>query len=142
VQRFPIPLNPRNNEWMAKKAKRISVLIADDHSLFAQALQAILSTDQRFETVGLAKDGRQAVELAASLEPDVVLMDISMPVLDGFAATKEITKRVPETAVLMLTGSNARADVNKARSSGAAGYITKDRIAGDLIGAILEVMSR
>jgi DNA-binding NarL/FixJ family response regulator len=127
---------------MAKKAKRIRVLIADDHSLFAQALQAILGTDKRFETVGLAKDGLQAADLAESLKPDVVLMDISMPVLDGFAATKEIMKRVPETAVLMLTGSNARGDVNKARSSGAAGYITKDRIAGDLIDAILEVVSR
>jgi DNA-binding NarL/FixJ family response regulator len=127
---------------MAKKAKRIRVLIADDHSLFAQALQAILSTDKRFTTVGLAKDGVEAIELAESLKPDVVLMDISMPVLDGFAATKEITKRVPETAVLMLTGSNARSDVNKARAAGAASYITKDRIAGDLIDAILEVVSR
>ena len=126
---------------MAKK-KRIRVLIADDHSLFAAALQAILSTDSRFETVGLAEDGVQAIELAATLKPDVVLMDISMPELDGFAATKKIRKRVPETRVLMLTGSNARADVNKARASGAAGYITKDRIAGDLIDAILEVVSR
>jgi DNA-binding NarL/FixJ family response regulator len=127
---------------LVAKKKRIRVLIADDHSLFAAALQAILSTDARFETVGLAKDGLEAVELAASLKPDVVLMDISMPVLDGFAATKKIQKRVPETSVLMLTGSNARADVNKARASGAAGYITKDRIAGDLIDAILEVVSR
>jgi DNA-binding NarL/FixJ family response regulator len=124
------------------KKKRIRVLIADDHSLFAAALQAILSTDPRFETVGLAKDGLEAVELAASLKPHVVLMDISMPTLDGFAATKKIRKRVPETSVLMLTGSNARADVNKARTSGAAGYITKDRIAGELIDAILEVVSR
>jgi len=124
------------------KKKRIRVLIADDHSLFAAALQAILSTDRRFETVGLANDGLEAVELAASLKPDIVLMDISMPVLDGFAATKKIQKRVPETSVLMLTGSNARGDVNKARASGAAGYITKDRIAGDLIDAILEVVSR
>jgi DNA-binding NarL/FixJ family response regulator len=122
--------------------KRIRVLIADDHSLFATALQAILGTDSRFETLGLAKDGVQAVELADSLKPDVVLMDISMPGLDGFAATKKIRKRVPETSVLMLTGSNSRADVNRARASGAAGYITKDRIAGDLIDAILEVVSR
>ena len=127
---------------MAKRPKRIRVLIADDHSLFAQALQAILSTDKRFTTVGLAKDGLEAIELAESLKPDVVLMDISMPTLDGFAATKEITKRVPETAVLMLTGSNARSDVNRARSAGAASYITKDRIAGELIDAILEVVSR
>jgi DNA-binding NarL/FixJ family response regulator len=122
--------------------KRIRVLIADDHSLFAQALQAILGTDRRFEVVGLAKDGRQAVELAAALKPDVVLMDISMPVLDGFQATRQLRKRSPETSVLMLTGSNARVDVDKARTSGAAGYVTKDRIAGELIDAIVEAVER
>ncbi len=122
--------------------KRIRVLIADDHSLFAQALQAILGTDRRFEVVGLAKDGRQAVELAAALKPDVVLMDIAMPVLDGFQATRQLRKRSPETSVLMLTGSNARVDVDKARTSGAAGYVTKDRIAGELIDAIVEAVER
>jgi DNA-binding NarL/FixJ family response regulator len=122
--------------------KRIRVLIADDHSLFAQALQAILGTDRRFEVVGLAKDGRQAVELAAALKPDIVLMDISMPVLDGFQATRQLRKRSPETSVLMLTGSNARVDVDKARTSGAAGYVTKDRIAGELIDAIVEAVER
>jgi two-component system, NarL family, nitrate/nitrite response regulator NarL len=122
--------------------KPIRVLIADDHSLFAEALQAILGTDRRFEIVALASDGRQAVDLASSLEPDVVLMDISMPVLDGFGATQELRERSPETSVLMLTGSNARGDVDKARSSGAAGYVTKDRIAGELIDAILEVVER
>lgn len=118
----------------------IRVLIADDHSLFAEALQAILSTDQRFETVGIATDGAQAVELAESLNPDVVLMDISMPVLDGFEATRKLSKKVPKTCVLMLTGSNARHDVNRARAAGAAGYVTKDRIAGELIEAILQVV--
>jgi DNA-binding NarL/FixJ family response regulator len=120
--------------------KQIRVLIADDHSLFAEALQAILGTDRRFETVAVARDGRQAVELAKSLKPDVVLMDISMPVLDGFEATRKLRKKVPETRVLMLTGSNARLDVNRARAAGAAGYVTKDRIAGELLDAILEVM--
>ena len=120
---------------------RIRVLIADDHSLFAQALQAILGTDDRFETVGLAKNRRQAVDLAASLEPDVVLMDISMPVMDGFEATKKLRKQSPDVPVVILTGSNARGDVDKARTSGAAGYLTKDRIAGELIDAILEAVA-
>lgn len=118
----------------------IRVLIADDHSLFAEALQAILSTDQRFETVAIATDGAQAVELAESLTPDVVLMDISMPVLDGFEATRRLRKKIPETCVLMLTGSNARSDVDRARAAGAAGYVTKDHIAGELIKAILDVV--
>ena len=121
---------------------RIRVLIADDHNLFAQALQAILGTDERFEIVALAKDGKQAIELAESLEPDIVLMDIAMPVLDGFSATKQLRKAHPELPVLMITGSNSRVDVDKARTSGAAGYVTKDRIAGELIDAIVEAVDR
>jgi len=119
----------------------IRVLIADDHLLFAEALQAILDTDERFQVVGLARDGRQAVDLARVDEPDVVLMDIAMPVMDGFEAAEELTGN-GGPAVLMLTGSNARADVDRARTSGAAGYVTKDRIASELIDAILEVVSR
>jgi len=121
---------------------KIRVLIADDHSLFAQALQAILGMDARFEIVALAKNGSQAVEYAESLDPDVVLMDISMPVLDGFAATKQLHKKQPGLPVLMITGSNSRGDVDKARTSGAAGYVTKDRIAGELIDAIVEAVEK
>ena len=124
------------------RKKPIRVLIADDHSLFAAALQAILGADKRFEVVALATDGRQAVDLASSLKPDVVLMDIAMPVLDGFQATQELRKRSPATSVLMLTGSNARIDIDKARRSGAAGYVTKDRIASELIDAILEAVEQ
>jgi two-component system nitrate/nitrite response regulator NarL len=121
---------------------RVRVLIADDHSLFGEALQAILGTDERFEVVGLARDGKEAVELASAERPNVVLMDISMPVLDGFEATEQIRENAPDTCVLMLTGSNARVDVDRAREAGAAGYVTKDRIASELIEAILEVVNR
>jgi CheY-like chemotaxis protein len=69
-------------------------------------------------------------------------MDISMPVLDGFAATRQLRKKRPGMPVLMLTGSNSRVDVDKARTSGAAGYVTKDRIAGELIDAIVEVVDK
>ena len=120
----------------------IRVLIADDHLLFAEALEAILGGDGRFDVVGLARDGAQAVELAAAESPDVVLMDISMPVKDGFEATQELLEQRPETAVLMLTGSNSRSDVDRARTAGASGYVTKDRIASELIDAVLEVMER
>jgi DNA-binding NarL/FixJ family response regulator len=123
-------------------SKTIDVLIADDHSLFAEALQAILGTDNRFKVVGLARDGKEAVTLASKLEPDVVLMDIAMPVMDGFEATRRLRDQNPEACVLMLTGSNARIDVDKARSAGASGYVTKDRIAAELIDAIVEVVSR
>jgi DNA-binding NarL/FixJ family response regulator len=118
------------------------VLIADDHRLFAQALEAILATDDRLVVAGHAADGAEAVELALELDPEVILMDIAMPVMDGFQATRQIRKQRPNACVLMLTGSNARSDVDRARGAGAAGYVTKDRIAAELIDAILEVVSR
>ncbi len=122
-----------------RKPKRVRVLIADDHRLFAEALEAILAADGRIEVVGQAGDGREAVELARALEPDVVLMDVSMPVLDGFEATEEIRAEADGVRVLMLTGSNSRADVDRSREVGASGYVTKDRIASELVGAIVEV---
>jgi DNA-binding NarL/FixJ family response regulator len=115
----------------------VRVLIVDDHVLFAEALDAILSTDGRIEVVGRAADGEQAVELASELHPDVVLMDLSMPRSDGFAATREIRDAYAETRILVLTGSAASADVSRAREAGADGYLTKDQIAEDLVRAIL-----
>lgn len=114
------------------------VLIADDHRLFVEALEAILDADERIEVVGTALNGEQAVRSARSLHPDVVLMDIDMPVLDGIEATRRIREELPETRVLVVTGSNARQDVARARRAGAAAYVTKDRIAADLVGAILQ----
>jgi DNA-binding NarL/FixJ family response regulator len=122
--------------------KSIRVLIADDHRLFAQALEAILDTDDRIEIAGHASDGAEAVELARSLEPDVILMDIAMPGMDGFEATRQIRERKADACVLMLTGSNSRTDVDRARDAGAAGYVTKDRIAAELIDAIIEVSGK
>lgn len=117
----------------------VRVLIADDHRLFAEALEAILSGDERIELVGLAADGNEAVQLAAEQRPDVVLMDISMPRMDGIAAAKAIKADVPDARILMLTGSSNRSDVDRARKAGAAGYVTKDRIAAELVEAIIEV---
>jgi two-component system, NarL family, nitrate/nitrite response regulator NarL len=117
---------------------RIRVLIADDHTLFAEALQAILATDDRFEVVGQAKNGEEAVGVALAEKPDVVLMDISMPVMDGIEAAALISERVPETKVLMLTGSDAPLDIARSRDAGAVGYMTKDRIAAELLEAVAE----
>ena len=117
----------------------IRVLIADDHRLFAEALEAILAAEPEIEVVGHARDGEEAVEQALALKPDVILMDIAMPVVDGVEATKRIRKQLPKACVLMLTGSNSRTDVARAREAGAAGYVTKDRIAAQLIDAIREL---
>ncbi len=120
----------------------IRVLIADDQELFAQALEAILAVDDRIEVAGHARDGREAVELARRVSPDVVLMDISMPVMDGIQATRLIRADCEQTSVMILTGSSAVEDVNRARRAGAAAYVTKDRIAAELIDAIVELASR
>jgi DNA-binding NarL/FixJ family response regulator len=120
----------------------IRVLIADDHRLFAEALEAILGGDPRITVVGHAGDGREAVKLAGDPKPDVVLMDISMPVMDGIEAARAIKDEGGDASILMLTGSNSRADVDRARKAGAAGYVTKDRIAAELIDAIVEITAR
>ena len=116
----------------------VRVLIADDHRLFAEALRAILGSDARIDVVGLAASGDEAVEKAKELEPDVVLMDINMPGLNGVEATREIRATQKNVQVLMVTGSDASQDLDAARTAGAAGYVTKDRIAAELIGAILD----
>ena len=121
------------------EAVSVKVLIADDHRLFAEALRAILSADDRIEVVGLAASGEDAVSKAVRLAPDVVVMDISMPGLDGVEATRRILDVRPEARVLMVTGSDAQEDVDAARGAGASGYVTKDRIAAELVVAILDV---
>jgi len=122
--------------------KPIRVLIADDHRLFAEALEAILGDDDRIAVVGRAGDGREAVDLTHELEPDVVLMDLSMPILDGVSATREIKRGAGRIRILVLTGSDSRTDVDRSRAAGASGYVTKDRIASELVEAIVEVASR
>ena len=117
----------------------VRVLIADDHHLFAEALEAILDAEEQLHVVGRAADGREAVGLAGELRPDVVLLDISMPVMDGFQAAAEIAKLERKPAVLMLTGSSSAQDIDRARRVGASGYVTKDSIAARLVDAILDV---
>ena len=115
----------------------VRLLIADDHRLFAEALEAVLATEERIEVVGRAADGEEAVALARTLQPDVVALDISMPVMDGFEAAEALERLDNPPAVLMLTGSSAPADIDRARRVGAKGYITKDTIAASLVDAIL-----
>jgi DNA-binding NarL/FixJ family response regulator len=92
--------------------------------------------------VGQAHNGEQAVQLAASEKPDVILMDISMPKLDGVEAAKRIKKKRRSPSVLMLTGSSSSTDVARAREAGADGYVTKDRIASELIDSIVEAAKK
>ncbi len=116
---------------------QLSVVIADDHDLFADSVTAFLSTDARIDVVARAANGEEAAALAAAHRPDVVLMDISMPVMNGFEATRRIRAEAPDTCVLFLTGSNSPADIAAARAAGGSGYVLKDRIASELVEAIV-----
>jgi DNA-binding NarL/FixJ family response regulator len=117
----------------------VRVLIADDHSLFAKTLEALLAGTRGIEVVGTAADGLEAVALCATLGPDVVLMDIDMPHLDGLAATRRLRELGLSTATIVLTASDDPAKSYEAREAGAIGYLTKDRIAEALVPAILSV---
>jgi DNA-binding NarL/FixJ family response regulator len=114
----------------------LTVLIADDNGLFARALEGLLESEESIRVIARAENGETAARLAAELRPDVVLMDLSMPQVDGFEATTRIREESPGTAIVVLTGSNDPDDVERARSAGAAGYVTKDRILAELVAAI------
>jgi DNA-binding NarL/FixJ family response regulator len=120
----------------------VRVLIADDEPLFIENVEALLADDERVDVVGTATDGKEAVELAIALAPDVTLMDISMPGLDGIEATRLIREQLPSASVLILTGSSISADVDRAMQAGVAAFLTKDRLGTQLVNAILEVGDR
>ncbi len=114
-----------------------TVLIADDERLFVDALELILAADERIEVIGRALDGREAIALARELEPDVVLMDLSMPGVDGFDAIAAIVADNSTRRVVVLSGSADPEDMEKAQAAGAAGYMMKDRIADELVPGVL-----
>ena len=117
--------------------RRLRVLIADEQALFARSLEAVLAYDERVEVVGHAADGREAVAFTKSLAPDVVLMDIRMPVMDGFEATRQIRASGSTARIVVLTGSDSRADVVRAQNAGADAFVAKARITSDLLDAIV-----
>ena len=116
----------------------IRVLIADDQALIRAGFRALLDAQDGIEVVGEAADGRQAVEAARALQPDVVLMDIRMPVLDGLAATREISldRRLDAVRIVILTTFEVDEYVFEAIRSGAAGFLVKDTKPSDLIEAV------
>jgi two-component system, NarL family, response regulator LiaR len=117
----------------------IRVLIVDDHAIVRKGLRALLTEIDDIEVVGEASDGQQAVEQAAATQPDVVLMDIVMPNVDGIEATRQITQRQPQARVLALTSFAADDKLFPAIKAGALGYLLKDSDPGDLVEAIRQV---
>ena len=124
------------------RARQVRVLVADDEPLFVETIEALLASDDRVEVVGTAGDGEEAVELARTLDPDVTLMDISMPTLDGIEAARKIREQLPTASILVLTGSSISADVDRSRQAGVAAFLTKDRLGTQLVEAILDLGSR
>ena len=114
----------------------IRVLVVDDHAVVRQGLEQMLGTELDIEIVGMAEDGEQAVARALETAPDVVLMDLSMPVVDGVEATRRITAGAPATAVVVLTSFADQARILDAFDAGARGYILKDADPDDVVGAV------
>ena len=126
---------------MSVAVKTARVLIADDQTLFRAGLGRLLNEDSRVEVVGQAVDGNDAVKQAAKLKPDVVLMDLKMPGLDGIEATRQITEADPKIKVLMLTTFETDSNVIQALKAGASGYVLKDSSAESIASAIIAVIS-
>ncbi len=107
-------------------AERLRVLVADDHDLYRRGMRAVIGLEDDIEIVGEAANGVEVVDLAISMVPDVVLMDVRMPVLDGIAACSQIKAAVPSAKILMLTVSDEESDLFEALRAGASGYLLKD----------------
>jgi DNA-binding NarL/FixJ family response regulator len=119
--------------------KRIAVLLVEDHTIVREGFRKILELDHDLEIVGEAKDGRQGVALAQKLRPDVILMDIVMPLLNGLEATRQVRKLLPGTKVLMLSAHDEPAYIASAADAGAVGFLLKQSSAAEVSRAIHEV---
>ncbi len=119
--------------------KKIRVLIVDDHTIVRQGLRAILEAEPDIEVVGEAADGREAVKKVAALAPDVVVMDVSMPRMNGLEATARIIKEQPGTRIVALTMHGSEEYVYSCLKSGARGYLLKESASSDLVEAIRAV---
>ncbi len=117
------------------------LLIADDHALVREGMRAMLASEQNLEVVGEAENGREALELCRELRPDLILMDVRMPEMDGLAATWEIKGEYPETRILILTTHESPEYLMDAIRAGAAGYVLKDATKQRLLDAVRRVIS-
>ena len=118
--------------------QKITVILADDHTVVRQGLRALLEAEEDMSVVGEAENGRQAVQMAKRLQPDVVVMDIAMPSLNGLEATRQVSRESPKSKVLILSSYSDDEYVQQLTDAGAAGYLVKQTAAQDLVAAIRE----
>ena len=129
------PLAAFRSRTAEQPSASLRVLIVDDELLYAEAISVLLDMHEGIDVVGIAGDGRAAIEQAEALRPDLVLMDVQMPGLDGITATRRIRRRLPETQVVIMTALGDEY-VERARRAGASGYVQKFCPSGDLLSAI------
>ena len=118
---------------------KITVLLADDHAVVRQGLRALLEAENDMSVVGEAENGRQAVQMAGILRPDVIVMDVAMPLLNGLGATRQISRECPKSRVLILSSHTAEEYVEQLAAAGATGYLLKQTAARELVAGIREV---
>lgn len=118
---------------------KIRVLLADDHTILRDGIRALLDDQDDMEVIGEAEDGQSTVKMVAQLQPDVVVMDIAMPLLNGLEATRQIQRDYPQVKVLILTMHENEEYIRQVLAAGALGYVLKDAAARDLLGAIRAV---
>jgi len=131
----------RNYRWFRRRMEVIRVLIADDHTLFRSGLRALLALFPDIQVVGEASNGEETVTKALEIQPDIVLMDIQMPGINGIEATRQIVKKSPKTGVIVVTMFEDDSSVFSAMRAGARGYILKDAGEEEVLRAIRGVAS-
>jgi DNA-binding NarL/FixJ family response regulator len=114
----------------------MKILVVDDHDLVRATIRVILTKDSNVTICGEARDGNDAIEKAKELHPDIVLMDVTMPGMNGLDATREIKQLLPKTKIIIVTQHDSREMMRQSLDAGAAAYIVKSRLAADLFGAI------
>jgi DNA-binding NarL/FixJ family response regulator len=124
---------------MTRATKRLRILVADDHELVRRGIRGLLRARRGWTVVGEALNGREAVEKASSLKPDLAILDISMPDLDGLQATRQIREEVPTTKVIVLTMHDSDQMVRRVLDAGALGYVLKSDLATQLVKAVKQV---
>lgn len=135
----PAPVPPATRA--ASLGVRHTVLLADDHTIMREGLRALLESDERLEVVGAVDNGREAVRAALALKPDLVVMDLAMPEMDGLSAIRELVRRSAEAKVLVLTMHKGEEYIRASLQAGARGYMLKDGSGGELLMAIQTVLS-